>query len=120
MPSPCTGTGTMCAFVRPCVRVSCVNVNTTDATAGATALLLPAPVCVPAPPGVFLPKPTWKTHENVEMAFGFAAGMMVMAASQNTKGHDKNAENAKAASPRKHSQRRSSSGGSSSRARVSL
>ena len=34
-----------CAFVRP--RVPCVNVNTTDATAGATALLLPAqsPVC---------------------------------------------------------------------------
>ena len=35
-----------------CARVSCVsrvNVNTTDATAGATAL------CVPAPPGVFLP-----------------------------------------------------------------
>jgi hypothetical protein len=35
------------------------------------------------------------------MAFGFAAGMMVMAASQNTKGHAKNAENAaKAAFPK--------------------
>ena len=34
------------------------------------------------------------------MAFGFAAGMMVMAASQHTNGHAKNAENAKAAFPK--------------------
>ena len=34
------------------------------------------------------------------MAFGFAAGMMVMAASQNTNGRAKNAENAKAAFPK--------------------